>query len=249
MTTLFISDLHLDASRPRITQLFLDFMKHEPRSAEALYILGDFFEVWLGDDDPDPHHAQVMGAVHELADSGVPVYFMHGNRDFLIGADFAQRTGVQLLHDPTVVELSGILTLLMHGDTLCTDDLEYQAFRKMVRDPARQKAFLATSLAERRAFVTHARAASGLSTAQKAEYIMDVNQQAVEMVMHQHGVNRLIHGHTHRPAVHKFQSDGEHKTRIVLGDWYHQGSILRVTGTEPVLTTLSLPKSNTGYGL
>ncbi|HVC37957.1 MAG TPA: UDP-2,3-diacylglucosamine diphosphatase [Gammaproteobacteria bacterium] len=241
MTTLFISDLHLDPARPRITELFLDFLKQEPRGADALYILGDFFEVWLGDDDPDPHHAQVMGAVRALVDSGVPVYFMHGNRDFLIGTDFAQRTGVQLLPDPTVAQLSGIPTLLMHGDTLCTDDVEYQAFRKMVRDPARQKAFLATSLAERRAFVIRARAASGLSTAQKAEYIMDVNQQAVETVMRQHCVTRMIHGHTHRPAIHKFPSDGKNNTRIVLGDWYHQGSILRVTGKEPVLTTLSLP--------
>ncbi|HVC28061.1 MAG TPA: UDP-2,3-diacylglucosamine diphosphatase [Gammaproteobacteria bacterium] len=240
MATLFISDLHLDASRPRITQLFLDFMKQEPRQADAVYILGDFFEVWLGDDDPDPHHAQVMDAVRELTDSGVPVYFMHGNRDFLIGTDFAKRTGVQLLPDPTVVELSGIPTLLMHGDTLCTDDVEYQAFRKLVRDPVRQKAFLASPLAERRAFVTHARAASGLSIAQKSESIMDVNQQAVETVMREHGVDRLIHGHTHRPATHKLQSDGEHKIRIVLGDWYHQGSILRVTGTEPVLATLPL---------
>ncbi|MDE2092085.1 MAG: UDP-2,3-diacylglucosamine diphosphatase [Gammaproteobacteria bacterium] len=238
MTTLFISDLHLDASRPCITQLFLDFMQHEPRRADALYILGDFFEVWLGDDDPDPHHAQVMNSVRELTDSGVPVYFMHGNRDFLIGADFAKRTGLQLLPDPTVVELAGIPTLLMHGDTLCTDDVEYQAFRKLVRDPARQKAFLASSLAERRAFVTHARAASGLSTAQKSEAIMDVNQQAVETVMREQNVNRLIHGHTHRPAMHKFQSDGKEKTRIVLGDWYHQGSLLRVSGAQPVLATL-----------
>jgi len=240
MATLFISDLHLDASRTRITDLFLDFMKQEPCQADALYILGDFFEVWLGDDDPDPHHAQVMDAVRQLSDSGVPVYFMRGNRDFLIGADFARRTGVQLLPDPTVVELVGVPTLLMHGDTLCTDDVEYQAFRKMVRDPARQKAFLATSLEERRAFVTHARVASGLSTAQKSEIIMDVNQQAVETVMREHVVNRLIHGHTHRPAVHKFQSDGKDKTRIVLGDWYHQGSILRVSGAEPVLASLPL---------
>jgi UDP-2,3-diacylglucosamine hydrolase len=240
MTTLFISDLHLDASRPRITQLFLDFMQREPRRAQALYILGDFFEVWLGDDDPDPHHAKIMDSVRGLTDNGVPVYFMHGNRDFLIGMDFAQRTGVQLLPDPTVVDLAGIPTLLMHGDTLCTDDVEYQAFRKLVRDPARQKAFLASPLAERRAFVTHARAASGLSTAQKSESIMDVNQQAVEMVMRQHGVDRLIHGHTHRPAVHTFQSDGKPKNRIVLGDWYHQGSILRVDGTQPVLATLAL---------
>jgi UDP-2,3-diacylglucosamine hydrolase len=240
MATLFISDLHLDASRPRITDLFLDFLKHEPRDADGLYILGDFFEVWLGDDDPDPHHDRVMADVRELSDSGVPVYFMHGNRDFLIGEDFARRTGVKLLSEPTVIELSGTPTLLMHGDTLCTDDVEYQAFRKMVRDPARQRAFLASPLAERRAFAEQARSASKHSTAQKSETIMDVNQQAVETVMRQHAVNRLIHGHTHRPAVHKFQSDGKNKTRFVLGDWYHQGSILRVDESEPVLETLPL---------
>ena len=240
MTTLFISDLHLDASRPKITELFLEFLQGKVRSAEALYILGDFFEVWLGDDDPDAHHALVMGALRKLTDSGVPVYFMHGNRDFLIGAIFAQRTGVQLLADPAVIELSGIPTLLMHGDTLCTDDVEYQNFRKFVRDPARQKAFLATPLADRRAFVAHTRAASGLSTAQKSQDIMDVNQQAVEQVMRQYNVTRLIHGHTHRPAVHKFQSDGKEKTRIVLGDWYNQGSILRVNVKDAVLASLQL---------
>jgi len=240
MATLFISDLHLDPARPRITELFLDFLKQEARGADALYILGDFFEVWIGDDDPDPHHVRVMGGVRELADSGVAVYFMHGNRDFLIGTDFAARTGVQLLPDPTVVELSGIPSLLMHGDTLCTDDVEYQKFRRLVRDPARQKAFLAMPLAERKAFVGRVRTESGLSTAQKAEYIMDVNQQAVEEVMRQYGVTRLIHGHTHRPAIHEFHSDSRDKTRIVLGDWYHQGSILRVTGKGPALATLPL---------
>jgi UDP-2,3-diacylglucosamine hydrolase len=240
MATLFISDLHLDGVRPRITELFLDFLKTEPRNADALYILGDFFEVWIGDDDPDPHHARVISAVRELTDIGVPVYFMHGNRDFLIGAEFAARTGVKLLPDPTIVGLSGIPTLLMHGDTLCTDDVEYQAFRKMVRDPARQKAFLAMPLEERRAFVAQARIESGLSTAQKSETIMDVNQQAVERAMAEHDVTRLIHGHTHRPATHGFQSDGEHRTRIVLGDWYHQGSILRVTRADAVLSALPL---------
>ncbi len=240
MTTLFISDLHLDASRPQITELFLEFLQAKASRAESLYILGDFFEVWLGDDDPDPHHARIMHALRTLVNGGVPVHLMHGNRDFLIGADFAARTGVHLLPDPSVIQLGSINTLLMHGDTLCTDDVEYQKFRQYVRDPARQKAFLATPLEERRKFVASARIASGLSTAQKPDEIMDVNQQAVESVMRQHTVDRLIHGHTHRPAVHTFQSQGRQKTRIVLGDWYHQGSVLRASQGEPVLTTLPL---------
>jgi len=240
MTTLFISDLHLDKMRPRITELFLGFLKHEGRRAAALYVLGDFFEAWIGDDDPEPQHARVMDGVRELADSGVPVYFMHGNRDFLIGAEFARRAGVQLLPDPMVVKLSGISTLLMHGDTLCTDDVEYQKFRKQVRDPGWQKNFLAKPLEERREFAARARIESGLSTAQKTEDIMDVNQQAVENSMRRYGVTRLIHGHTHRPGIHKFQSDGVEKTRIVLGDWYHQGSILRITGKDFRLEALPL---------
>ncbi|MGH8282344.1 MAG: UDP-2,3-diacylglucosamine diphosphatase [Gammaproteobacteria bacterium] len=241
MTTLFISDLHLDPARPQITQLFLDFLKTEARAAETLYILGDFFEIWIGDDDPDPHHARVIAGVRELADRSVPVYFMHGNRDFLIGERFARAAGCMLLPDPYLVNLYGLPTLLMHGDTLCTDDVEYQAFRKMVRDPARQQAFLAKSVKERREFMTQARMATKLHTQTKAEYIMDVNQHAVEIVMAQYNVTRLIHGHTHRPAVHTFQSDGVEKTRIVLGDWYEQGSMLRTDQNS--FRLLSLPLS------
>lgn len=226
MTTLFISDLHLDASRPQITRLFLEFLATEARQARVLYILGDFFEAWIGDDDPDPHNAEVMAGVRTLSDSGTPVFFMHGNRDFLIGEGFARQTGCTLLDDPTVVDLESTPTLLMHGDTLCTDDAEYQAFRRQVRDPAWQQAFLARPLAERRAFAAHARAASQTHNAAKADYLMDVNQQEVERVMHAYGVTRLIHGHTHRPAVHRFRVDGEEYTRIVLGDWYEQSSIL-----------------------
>ncbi|MGH8397384.1 MAG: UDP-2,3-diacylglucosamine diphosphatase [Gammaproteobacteria bacterium] len=239
MTTLFISDLHLDPARPQITRLFLDFMKTEARAAEALYILGDFFELWIGDDDPDAHHARVIASVRELADCGVPVYFMHGNRDFLIGERFAHAAGCTLLPDPYLADLYGLLTLLMHGDILCTDDVEYQAFRKMVREPARQQAFLEKSVEERRTYMTQARAATKLRTQAKAEYIMDVNQQAVETMMKQYAVTRLIHGHTHRPAVHTFQSDGIEKTRVVLGDWYEQGSMLKVNKSD--IRLLSLP--------
>lgn len=238
MTTLFISDLHLHPSRPQITELLLDFLRKEAHTAEALYILGDFFETWIGDDDPDPHHARVLSGVRALTDSGVPVFFMHGNRDFLIGEGFARQTGCTLLPDPTSVNLYATPTLLMHGDTLCTDDVEYQEFRNTVRDPAWQKSFLAKPLAERGAFSAQARATSKTRTASKPEYIMDVNQQAVERAIVAHGVTRLIHGHTHRPAVHKFRCNGLEATRIVLGDWYEQGSILRVNRHAALIETL-----------
>jgi UDP-2,3-diacylglucosamine hydrolase len=227
MTTLFISDLHLDPVRPEITEAFLALLQGEARRAEALYILGDFFEVWVGDDDDDPHYARVMAGLKELTATGVPVYFMHGNRDFLVGEGFLHKTGTVLLPDPRVIDLYGAPTLLMHGDTLCTDDVEYQMVRRMLRDPAWQKDYLAKPLTERRAIAAHARAESKAHTAAKAEYIMDVNQREVEAVMRKHQVSRLIHGHTHRPAVHRFKSDGRDKERVVLGDWYEQSSCLR----------------------
>lgn len=226
MTTLFISDLHLDASRPGITDLFLKFLREDAAKAEALYILGDFFEAWVGDDDDDPDHRRVTDGLAALTASGVPVWLMHGNRDFLIGREFLRRTGASLLQEPTVLDLYGMPTLLMHGDTLCTDDKEYQMVRRMLRDPAWQKEYLAKPLAERRAIAAHAREQSKAHTAATAEYIMDVNQQAVDTAMHQHGVTRMIHGHTHRPAVHRFKSDERDKERIVLGDWYEQSSLL-----------------------
>jgi UDP-2,3-diacylglucosamine hydrolase len=228
VTTLFISDLHLDGSRPEITGLFLKFLEEEARKASSLYILGDFFEVWIGDDDGDLHHAQVMAGLKALTTAGVPMYLMHGNRDFLIGKRFAERTGVRLLTDPKVVDLGGSPTLLMHGDTLCTDDLQYQRARRLLRNPLVQGIYLALPLSLRRRIAAFARAKSKSDTAAKAAYIMDVNQQAVESVMVQHGVRRLIHGHTHRPGVHRFKSaDGKPMERIVLGDWYEQSSILR----------------------
>lgn len=228
MTVLFISDLHLDGSRPEITELFLEFLEEEARKASSLYILGDFFEVWIGDDDDDLHHAQVMAGLQALTAAGVPVYLMHGNRDFLIGRRFAERTGVKLLADPTVIDLAGGPTLLMHGDSLCTDDLQYQRARRFLRNPLVQGIYLALPLSLRRRIATYARSKSKTDTAAKAAYIMDVNQNAVESAMTRHGATRLIHGHTHRPAVHRFRSkDGKDMERIVLGDWYDQSSILR----------------------
>jgi UDP-2,3-diacylglucosamine hydrolase len=226
VTTLFISDLHLDETRPHIVEMFTNFLAQDVRRADALYILGDLFESWIGDDDDSDLALRVATATKALRDSGVPIYFMHGNRDFLLGANYAARAGMNLLADPTVVELGGDGTLLMHGDTLCTDDVDYQKFRTLVRDPQWQSQFLAKSLAERRAFAAQARGESRKHTATAKPDIMDVNPAAVEAVMREHGVRRLIHGHTHRPATHRSNIDGQTAERIVLGDWYEQSSVL-----------------------
>ncbi len=233
MTTLFISDLHLDPERPEITRLFGEFIDGEARGAEALYILGDLFEAWVGDDDPSDTGALVAERLAALSAGGVPVHFMHGNRDFLLGSDYARWAGMTLLEDPTVVELHGRRALLMHGDTLCTDDVAYQQFRAQTRNPAWQKQFLAQPLAARQAFAQQARAASQarqgeLRDAGKMETITDVATATVDAAFREHGVGLLIHGHTHRPAVHALDVDGRACTRVVLGDWYEQGSVLRV---------------------
>lgn len=226
-TTLFISDLHLDPARPEITRLFLDFLAGDAREAEALYILGDLFEAWIGDDDPSQHHADVQDAMARLSASDTATYFMHGNRDFLIGDTFAQRTGFTLLDDPLVIDLYGTPTLLTHGDALCTDDVEYQEIRKQFRNPDWQAQFLAQPLEARQAFADKARAESKSAQAGKSMDIMDVNQGAVAASFIGHDVARMIHGHTHRPGVHTMSLDGQTRQRIVLGDWYEQGSVLR----------------------
>ncbi len=222
----FISDLHLTAARPDITAAFIAFLRQARDSLQALYILGDLFEVWLGDDDPDPANRAVVSALREVADSGVAVFFMHGNRDFLIGTDFARASGCTLLADPTLMDIHGVPTLLMHGDNLCIGDTDYQAFRRQVRDPRWQQAFLSKPLPERALLAQTAREHSQASTQTKAAAIMDVDQSSVEQTMRDYGVKRLIHGHTHRPAVHDFSLDGSPAQRIVLGDWYDQGSAL-----------------------
>ena len=223
MSTLFVSDLHLDATRPAATQAFCDFLKHRAAEADALYILGDLFEAWIGDDDDDPLAATIMDALAGLASDGVPTAFVHGNRDFLIGDVFAERTGVAILPEKSTVELNGEEALLMHGDSLCTDDLDYQEFRSMVRDPKWQTQFLGLPLAARRALASTARDASRISTGGKPMEIMDVNTSAVNEAMRAQSVRRLIHGHTHRPAVHEFELDGAPASRIVLGDWFQRG--------------------------
>lgn len=220
MTTLFISDLHLHESRPAVTQAFYQFLQGRAVGADALYILGDFFDAWIGDDDDAPLHAEVAQALRKLADQGTQIYLMHGNRDFLIGNDFAKTAGAELITDPTRIDLYGKPTLLMHGDTLCTLDVEYQAFRQQVRSPAWQQQILAQPLAARRALAAQIRAKSKSMNSMKAEDIMDVTPDEVVRVMRTEGVVQLIHGHTHRPARHQLEIDGAAAERIVLGDWH-----------------------------
>lgn len=238
MTTLFISDLHLEGDRPDIAGQFFDFLRSEAARADALYILGDLFESWVGDDDPDPHYAEVKEALRKLATGGTPLYFMHGNRDFMIGQRFAEETAATLLADPVLLRIEGTEVLLSHGDAMCTDDTEYQAFRQMTRNPAWQAMMLQKPLAERLAFARQARAASMQRGATLNPVISDVNQAAVEALMRGHGATLLLHGHTHRPAVHEFTLDGQPATRIVLGDWYEQGSVVRWDSRGPRLEFL-----------
>ena len=238
MTTLFISDLHLEANRPEIGKQFLGFLAGEARDAEALYILGDLFDVWLGDDDPNPYYGGMKVALRDFADSGVPVFFMHGNRDFTIGQDFAAETGVTILDDPIVVDLYGQKVLLSHGDALCTDDVHYQEVRRMTRDPAWQAMMLAKSIEERIAFAIQARKQSAERGESMSDEIMDVNLDAVVATLNEHSVTTLLHGHTHRPAVHEVDLGGQTGTRIVLGDWYEQGSVVRWDENGPRLEVM-----------
>jgi UDP-2,3-diacylglucosamine hydrolase len=235
MTTLFIADLHLDPSRPAITELFESYLaSDEVRHADALYILGDLVEAWIGDDDDAELPRRIAAAIRAVRDASVPVYFMAGNRDFLLGETYAQRAGLTLLDDGTVHDLYGHPTLLMHGDLLCTDDVAYQAVRQQVRTPQWKAQIMSMSLEARRAFAAKARADSRAHTGSTQESIMDVNTDAVQQALRDAGVNRMIHGHTHRPAIHALQLDGHPAERIVLGDWYEHGSVLKVTpaGTE-----------------
>ncbi len=239
-TTLFISDLHLCGERPAITGLFLDFLRRA-RKSDALYILGDLFEYWIGDEAVEQREfLSIIRGLHELTTCGTPVFVMHGNRDFLMGDGFEHATGSHLLNDPARIDLYGTPTLLMHGDSLCTDDTEYMTFRAKVRSPAWQQKFLAKTIVERDRIVRDFREISKNSTAAKQPEIMDVNQKAVESVMHEHRVQRLIHGHTHRPKEHAFNLDGQPARRMVLGDWYEHGSVLRVDAQGWQLESLPL---------
>ncbi|HSA70774.1 MAG TPA: UDP-2,3-diacylglucosamine diphosphatase [Burkholderiales bacterium] len=236
MPSLFVSDLHLTEERPEANERFISFVEGKARDAEALYILGDFFEYWVGDDDlGDPFNAVIAGLLANLTRSGVRLYFLHGNRDFLIGERFCAATGARALPDPSVHEVEGVKTLLVHGDTLCTDDLEYQAWRRRARDPAFQAEFLAKPLAERRQAVLEMREKSRLVVQGKTPQIMDVNEDAVREAMRSHGVRRLMHGHTHRPGHHVLEVDGERCERWVLPDWYGRGGYIEVNRRGPRL--------------
>jgi UDP-2,3-diacylglucosamine hydrolase len=223
--TLFISDLHLDPGRPDILQQFRRFTETYGPKAEAVYILGDFVEYWIGDDDTEHDLHTAFRQLNQLAKQ-TPVYLMHGNRDFLIGPTFAAQYGVRLLQDPMLIDLYGQRTLLLHGDTLCTDDLQYQAFRRMVRDEHWQREFLQKPLTVRRQIVMGLRATSKQATQDKPDDIMDVNTDTVTAAMQLHGVIQMIHGHTHRPHIHQLQINNKPAQRIVLGDWYSKGNVL-----------------------
>lgn len=236
MTTLFISDLHLEESRPDITDAFLGFLQEKAHGVEKLYILGDFFEAWIGDDERTPLQEQIAAALRAVSESGTEIFLMHGNRDFLIGHDFCDRAGATLVDDPTVVDLYGTATLLMHGDSLCTADVEYQKFRANMRNPQWQQMILQRPLADRQQMARQLREISMAKNQGKAETIMDVTPEEVVKDMEAHGVQRLIHGHTHRPAEHHLQANGQPAKRIVLGDWDTHVWWLEVQpGQEPVL--------------
>lgn len=242
MTTLFISDLHLDGTRPDITAQFIDFLEREARSAAALYILGDLFEAWIGDDDPDPDKRRVIAGLHAVMNAGVKTFLIHGNRDFLIGKRFCRETGIELLTDGTVIDLYGRRVLLMHGDLLCIDDHAYQRLRRIVRNPIVQFVMRRLTLRQRQRLAERMRAGSKehiASMDMAAPDIMDVNQDEVRRTLARFGVDCIIHGHTHRPAIHELQIDGHKAVRIVLGDWYEQGSVLRWNERGFELATLS----------
>jgi UDP-2,3-diacylglucosamine hydrolase len=240
---LFISDLHIEANRPEITEQFVDFLSSEARGADALYILGDLFESWVGDDAPDAGQRAAIDAIKSLTSTGVQCFVMHGNRDFLLGPQFCQDTGAHLLPDPLIVTLYGERVLVMHGDALCTDDRAYQRLRATVRDADWQRRFLALSAAQRRALAGAARTGSQAHTASMEYAITDVNEASVAAVLKAAGAATLLHGHTHRPGIHTLSLEGRACTRIVLGDWYTQGSVLRWDSTGPELEFLPRRRS------
>ena len=228
MHSIFVSDLHLTPERPQASQIFFEFVQGPAAQAGALYVLGDLFEYWVGDDDlGDPYNAAVADALRALSGRGVALSFMHGNRDVLVGQAFAERCGAQLIADPLLLDLHGTKTLLMHGDTLCTDDVDYQKFRVYAHDPDNQRKFLAQPLAERRKQIIGFRAESEKSKAGKAAEIMDVAPATVDQTLRAFGFPRLIHGHTHRPARHVHVVDGHACERWVLTDWYGRAGYLR----------------------
>ena len=244
-TTLFISDLHLQPDTPEIAQGFLDYLARletcQP-AVERLFLLGDIFEVWVGDDYRNDFTDSMSAALKRIAERGTAIFFMHGNRDFLVGETFAAEAGVTLLPDPSVIELDGERVLLMHGDSMCTRDEAYMKFRAMTRDPQWQAQILAMPLEQRLALAQSLRMQSGETNSEKDEAIMDVTPEEVVREMREHDVRTLIHGHTHRPAVHELEIDGEPARRIVLGDWRPtQAFDIIARGQGPELREFALP--------
>lgn len=234
MPTLFISDLHLEPARPSLTQIFLRFLSGPASSAQAVYILGDLFDLWIGDDANMALYPAEIRALRQLSDRGVPLFLMHGNRDFLIGQDFLTATGATLLTDPTVIDLGGTPTILSHGDMLCTDDIAHMKGRKEWLDPARQAAFLSQPAAVREKVARQLRMESSHNKTLKAAEIMDVTQTAVEDLLREHGLHQLIHGHTHRPAIHEFVLDDKPARRIVLSDWHDDHGSMLVSDADGI---------------
>ncbi len=239
MTTLFISDIHISEQHPEICDQLIDFLENHTQQSKALYILGDLFEYWLGDDDTNPEYKRIKLALKKISNKNIPTYFMHGNRDFLIGESFARETGITILSDPSIIELYNEKILISHGDIFCTDDIDYQSSRKLTRDPNWQKIILGKSLEERKAFAYEARKKSSIHTQKTNEALMDVNQSEINKAFKKYGLNKIIHGHTHKPAIHNSIINGEPYKRIVLGDWYEQGSVLKWSQSGPELVTLS----------
>lgn len=239
--TLFISDLHLDESEAQITATFLDFLEHQATEAEALYILGDFFEVWIGDHDHTHYNRKIITALRQYSDRGIPVYFMHGNRDFFIGHHFAKAAGIKIIKDPTIIELYGQSILLMHGDSLCTRDIRHQKTRKIMHSKLCQKVvLLCTTLEFRRRKASQYREESRKRGKALAADIVDVTTEEVTRVMHKHDVQLLVHGHTHRPAMHQLTINNQFAQRIVLGSWHDCGSVLVFPNEgKPSLETLA----------
>jgi UDP-2,3-diacylglucosamine hydrolase len=240
MATLFASDLHLDSEAPWAIDAFIAFLQGPARNAEALYLLGDLFEVWVGDDDDNSDNNRTCAALGALTASGVPVYAIHGNRDFLLGESFAARTGVKLLPDPVLVELYGVPTLLSHGDVFCTEDTSYQQLRSIVRQTSWQERFLSLPLDARRQLASAARAGSKAHTERTIPTIMDVNPDAVLCAFRATGARRLIHGHTHRPAIHLCEVDGVNSERVVLAPWYEAASCVSIDANG--VREISLPR-------
>ncbi len=224
---LLISDLHLEEERPDITRAFLHFLATRARQAEALYILGDFFEVWIGDDAMTPFQQSIADALRALSERGTRIYLMHGNRDFMLGKGFCRAAGCTLLGDPSVVELGGERVLLMHGDSLCTRDEGYMRLRRLLRNPLSLFILRHLPLSTRRKLARKLRNESRAQTRMKASDIIDVTPELIPRVLAEHGVRTLIHGHTHRPATHELEVDGRPARRIVLGDWDQQGWALQ----------------------